>query len=251
MISTLVVQLQAQVQLQSLARRARGQALVEGVVVLLALIALWVCATWLFRLQDMALQTTHAAGFSAFSAARGDDVDAVALGIRRQFFQGPAHQWRTLPGRQWLSPARDEVQVTRQSHALPDFSGQPGGGEPGVSVLLTDWSVPDNDLVTGRVAVLPRSLTVGTAPRLVRRQGILVGAGHGRQDTDVLARLGRSSAGWSGSASASTGAGQGLAVVLQPLDAGWGRAQARFDWLDPWVGDVPDRYLKSLTGGSP
>ena len=249
MISATVVQLQVQAQLQALARRSRGQALVEGVVVLLALIALWVCTTWLFRLQDIALQTTHAAGFSAFSAARGDDAVVVQRGIRRQFFQGPAHQWRTLPGSQWLSPARDEVEVTRQSHALPDFSGQPGGGTPGVSVLLADWSVPDNDLVTGQVAVQPRSLATGTAPRLVRRQGILVGAGHGRHDSDVLARLGRSSTGWSGSASASTNAGQGLAVVLQPLDAGWGRAEARFDWLEPWVGDVPARYLQSFTGG--
>ncbi len=233
------------------ALHCRGQALAEGVVVLLALIALWVCATWLFRLQDIALQATHAARFSAFSAARGDDVTAVAPKVRQYFFEGPAHQWGTLPGRQWLSPGRDEVVAIRQTSVLPDFTGQPGGGDTAVRALLTDWSVPDNSLITGHVSVQPRPLPAGIAPLLVRRQSILVGAGHGKDDANVLARLGQSSTGWSGSANASIGSGQSLAGILQPLDAGWGRAEVRFDWLDPWAGDVPGRYLQSSTGGFP
>ncbi|MFA7623977.1 MAG: hypothetical protein WCY47_03400 [Pusillimonas sp.] len=229
--------------------RCRGQALAEGVVILLALIGLWVCATWLFRLQDMALQTTHAARFSAFSAARGDDVTHIEHKVRQHFFRGPAHQWRTLPGRQWLSAARDEVVTTRQVWPLPDFSGQPGAGAPGVRPLLADWSVSDNRMVTGQVAVQPRPLPAGIAPLLVRRQSILVGAGHGKHDGDVLHRLGQSSTGWASSANASRASGQALAGVLQPLDAGWGRANVRFDWLDPWSGEVPGRYLQPPVGG--
>lgn len=37
----------------------RGQALVEGLVILLVLLVLWVGIAWLGRLQDMGLQAVH------------------------------------------------------------------------------------------------------------------------------------------------------------------------------------------------
>ena len=225
-----------------------GQALVEGAVVMLVLIGLWVGATWLLRLQDMALQARHASRFAAFSYARGIEEVPVRDSTRQQFFNGTSHQWRTLGGDQWLSDGRAEVAVERSIQPLADLSGQPGAGDAGVSQLLSGWLSLNHELALASVEVRPRSLPVGVSPVLAHRQSILVGAGHGISDSNVVHRLGRSGSGWANAATASTESGRSVAAILQPLEGGWGRAEVRFDWLDPWVGAVPEKHLHELGG---
>lgn len=228
--------------------RAKGQALAEGVVILLVLIALWVSATWLFRLQGMALQATHAAGHVAFSAARRVAPEVIGHKVRQQFFDGPAYQWRTLNGSQWLSASRHEVNATVDDSG----GGQYANSDPPnafVSGLLSPWSVGSPQDVTGHVAVHPRLLRDHQPTAIKRSQHIFVGAGHGRDDADVLARLGGSQQGWAGIAGQSVASGQSVAGRLQPLDQGWPRPEVRFDWLEPWVGAVPDRHLQLWSGG--
>ena len=229
-------------------KRANGQALAEGVVILLVLIVLWVSATWLFRLQGMALQTTHAAGHVAFSAARGVATEVIERKIRQQFFDGPAYQWRTLNGSQWLSAGRREVHATLDARRS-DHDSVSDPPNAFVSGLLAPWSVGSPQDVTGHVAVQPRLLRDNQPTTLKRSQHIFVGAGHGRDDADVLARLGGSQQGWAGIAGQSVASGQSVAGRLQPLDQGWPRPEVRFDWLEPWVGAVPDRHLQLWSGG--
>src|SRR5690554_6440980 len=104
----------------------QGQALVEGVVVLLVLVALWVSAGWLFRLQDMALQASHGSRYAAFSAARGVDDQRVQATVRQRYFSGPSHQWRTLSGRQWLAAGRPEVLASSSHTPILTANAQPG-----------------------------------------------------------------------------------------------------------------------------
>lgn len=228
---------------------SRGQALAEATIILMALVVLWVSATWLFRLQDMALQTTHASRYAAFSAARGVDANTVQHKIRQHFYTGPAHQWGTLRTEQWLSEVRDEVRVIRYPDLAYSASDSSRHQTDLVSGHLSPWSVDGPQWATGHVTLQPRQLADRWAPSIIRQQGILVGAGHGKGDHDVLARLGLSEQGWSDSADRSVATGQGLAAVLQPLDAGWNRAQASFDWLSPWEGAIPEQYLQSWSGG--
>ena len=228
----------------------RGQALVEGAVVVLVMIVLWVCATWLFRLQDMSLQSRHAGRFAAFSYARGFEDNPVQDSTRQQFFSATSHQWRTLRGDRWLSGGLAEVTVERSFQPLADVSGQPGAGDVQTSQLLSGWIPVSHGLTVASVEVRPRTLPVGVSPVMTHRQSILVGAAYGVSDIDVLHRLERSGPGWANAASASMGSARLLDAVLQPLDAGWSRPEIRFDWLDPWIGAVPEKHLHHrFTGG--
>ncbi|ROT44209.1 hypothetical protein [Pusillimonas sp. NJUB218] len=230
--------------------QARGQALAEGVVVLVVLCGLWAASTWLFRLQDMALQVLHASRSVAFAATRGGSLSAAADLVRERYFSGPSHQWRTRAGESWLRSGRPELSV--DIGTLPALSpyAQPGAGAHGAAVLASSLGVGDSLLTEAVVRLQPRALDTGAAPLLVGRQSILVGAGHAIDDADVVQRVGSSAAAWSVATASSVSTGQALASVLEPLDRGWSRAVPDLDWLSPWHADVPAWHLKP-SGGSP
>ena len=227
----------------------QGQALVEGVVVLLVLVALWVSAGWLFRLQDMALQASHGSRYAAFSAARGVDDQRVQATVRQRYFSGPSHQWRTLSGRQWLAAGRPEVLASSSHTPILTANAQPGMGHVASTLLRQEWSVTSDQIIQTQVSLQPRTLTNGVAPRLSRRQFILVGAGHSVDDAHVVQRVAQSALGWSGVATYSAAQGAGLASVMVPVDQGWGRPAPQFDWLAKWQGAVPQQHLTPHTGG--
>ncbi|MBC2769280.1 hypothetical protein [Pusillimonas minor] len=230
--------------------RARGQALAEGVVVLVVLCGLWAASTWLFRLQDMALQVSHASRSVAFAATRGGSLFAATDQVRERYFSGPSHQWRTRSGVSWLRAGRSELSVDIDTLPVLSPYAQPGAGAHGAGVLAASLGVGDRVLTEAVVQLQPRALDTGTAPLLIGKQSILVGAGHAADDVGVLHRVGSSAAAWSVAAGSSVATGQALASVLAPLDRGWSRTAPDFDWLSPWQGDVPAMHLDS-SGGSP
>lgn len=230
--------------------QARGQALIEGVVVLVVLCGLWAASTWLFRLQDMALQVLHASRSVAFAATRGGSLSAATDLVRERYFSGPSHQWRTRAGEPWLRAGRPELSVDIQTSPGLSPYAQPGAGAHGAAVLTSSLGVGDGVLTEAVVRLHPRALDTGASPLLIGRQSILVGAGHAVDDADVVQRVGSSAAAWSVATGSSVSTGQALASVLEPLDRGWSRAAPDFDWLSRWLGDVPALHLNS-SGGSP
>lgn len=234
--------------MKQLTTQAQGQALAEGLVVLVLLCGLWAASTWLFRLQDMALQVSHASRSVVFAATRGVDLPAATDQVRERYFSGPSHQWRARSGELWLREGRPELSIGL--HTLPVLSSyaQPGAGAHGAAVMASSLGVGDRVLTEAVVQLQPRALDTGTAPLLIGKQSILVGAGHAADDVGVVHRVASSAAAWSVATGASVATGQSLASLLAPLDRGWSRAAADFDWLSPWQGDVPAMHLNSLDG---
>ncbi|MEO9121702.1 MAG: hypothetical protein ABI228_01745 [Burkholderiaceae bacterium] len=222
--------------------RHGGQALVEGIVVLLALLSLWVAISWLGRFQDMALQASHASRFAAFSLTRNPGAPPI-IQSRTDYFSGPDHQWMDRRGQSMLSKDRSEVtfKVVRQLALEP--GAQPGGASARAQELRQGWRLEDTGILKAYAIVAPPHY-----PALARHTALLVGAGHASDDIDSQRRLAESPAAWSDSANRSYELGRRIESGASALDRAWGRSEPRFDWLGPWAGYVPAHHLGEFQG---
>lgn len=235
----------------------QGQALVEGLVVLLALISLWLGISWLARFQDMALQASHASRYAAFALSRNPD-ETVESDVRQHYFSGPAHQWSDRRGKRLLSPGLDEVvlQPSRQT-ALANVA-QPGGAVLYAQALRQDWRLEDAGVLAAQLSVAPRlslvpqeqvlpadGLSYFDQQRLVLRRhtAILTDAGHAADDIATQQTVANSSLAWGNSANSSYARGKKIASAMTAVDAAWNRTEPVFDWLGPWSGRVPEAHL--------
>ncbi|HUH59001.1 MAG TPA: pilus assembly protein [Candidimonas sp.] len=226
----------------------QGQAMVEGLVVLLALTALWSAISWLGRLQDIDLQAAHASRYAAFSSTRHPNMDAhrnMGHIARLHFFGGPAHQWTDAQGSRMLRNAAEEVQFDTDRRGSLPFHAQPGGSGGNATSLRADWHIADTGIVDSHVTVAPSAFNPADwgISAVRRHTAILVGAGHAGNDTHVQHRLAESALAWGKSAQASYGVGRSIAGAMVAVDAGWDRPEPIFDWLDPWADAVPDSHL--------
>ena len=244
--------------------RQHGQALAEALVVCLALLMLWAGSTWLARLQNMALQAQHAAGFAAFAASRSWPTEA---GESRtpHFFQGAAHNWRDLAGRRLL---RDHAQVSAvlsDEHSL--LPSAQAGERAESRVLARQLEVFHNSIHTAQVRVqagvarpappdvdsagrLPHGSGVrayfGTAPVIRRHVAIITGAGHAATDPLAAFRLGESALAWASAYRLSSDAARRVTTGVAATDAAWSRPAPETDWLQPWHADVPQDHRQVL-----
>lgn len=242
----------------------RGQTLAEALVVCLALLMLWAGSTWLARLQNVALQAQHAAGFAAFAASRSWPVEA---GESRtpHFFQGAAHDWRDLAGRRLL---RDPGQVGMffndaatlqpsiqagelpESHALARQLHVFHDGIHTVQVRVQAGKVPPSRPERAFSWRLPHGSGVraylGTAPVIRRHAAIIVGAGHAATDQLAAFRLGESALAWASAYRLSGDAAGRVDAAVAATDAAWGRPDLQTDWLQPWRDDVPNEHRQLL-----
>lgn len=244
-----------------------GQAAAEALLVLLLLASLWVGIAWLLRWQDIAMQAQHASRYAAFAASR--DAAAQPLeDIRHGYFSGPAHLWRDRRGADLLSAARSEVSLQFDLEQVLDAAAQPGGAHADARDLRQGWLIEDAGIVTARVevaAVAPAPPASGMArfdassasglaqfdawrPTIRRHAAILAGAGHASSDARVQQRVAGSGLGWAFAADRSYALGRRVQSWAGGLDRPWGRTEPLFDWLGPWAGRVPDRYLRSAAG---
>ncbi|PLC49473.1 hypothetical protein CR159_12780 [Pollutimonas subterranea] len=238
----------------------QGQALVEGLIVLLVLLSLWVGVAWLGRLQDMALQATHASRYVAFALSR-DPGAHMEADMRRHYFSGPAHQWSDRRGDRLLSPKLDEVALHIERQTVLAAPAQAGRTSGNAGILRRQWHIEDTGILASTITVAPRSRPVRAVEptsvtglsyfdhqqlALRRHTAILTGAGHASSDTAAQQVVADSALAWSQSASASYALGANIAGAMSAVDAAWNRPEPNFDWLAPWAGQVPDTHLGSL-----
>jgi hypothetical protein len=223
-----------------------GQALVESLVVVLALGAMFVAIPWLGRFQDIALQAGHASRFAAFSLARDNSLRPLP-GIHRHFFSGSSHQWATSHGDRIVG---DDSQISLAVSTLPNLNvlAQPGGIEPDASAQRRGLRIGEQGLMKARVAVsfpsnaapvAPDAAKAPAYPSVARHVAILVDAGHASDDTSVQQRVANSEPAWANMAESSHSLGRRAAGISVVLDKGWGREAPSFDWLEPWAGRLP------------
>lgn len=239
------------------ARRQRGQALVESLAALLGLAVLWVALHWLAHYQDAALSATHASRHAAFLASRGNLDDSVQA-VAGPFFTGSAHRWTDRRSQEILDPGTSVKRLGRRMPPLSELA-QPGAGLTHAAALRRDWSLEDTGILRAEVSVDFKQ-SLGSQPdadpsllqlrvfdlpypSLARSTSILTGAGHAVSDTDVQSRVAASSLAWSAAHAASRLAGSEVNLRAEGVEAGWGRAAAGFDWLQPWSGRVPGHLV--------
>lgn len=224
---------------------SRGQALLEGLVGLIALAVLFWAIPVLGRYQDIALQASHASRYAAFLAAIGmtEDQDVLDMASMASF-SGSGLRWRTVSG-DALMPFAPGVSTQR----VPEAMGMhPGAGHATVSRLRREWRVGDDAMLQATVRAQPRDV-VSLGPALpgpldiARSTSILTGAGHAYSDEAVQQRVDQGAAGWARAAERSTLAGREVAGRMQAVDAAWARPHPDFDWLGAWQALVPDDRL--------
>lgn len=236
--------------------RQAGQALVEALVALSMLLLIWAAIAWLGRYQDIALQASHASRYAAFAIARGETPSQNA--IRQDYFLGPTHRWADRRGALLL--AEDQITLDAdRGPALHDMA-QPAQAAEYAQTLREQWGVADSGIVDARISVAftSRQLHGGPEPKtfmsgirdfdkaypgLARHTSILVDAGHALDDSDAQQRVAGSDPAWADAARTSYGLAQQIKTVMNPVDAGWHRPGPTHDWLEAWVGAVPDQHL--------
>jgi len=221
----------------------RGQALAESLVAFIAIIALWHAVAWLARVQDLALQASHAARFGAFAAAR-DPALRTSDAPDMQFFMGQQRQWTDTKGQGLLAFAYDAPTLKIESgRALPQ-AAQPGLDHDESQTLRDQWGVSDPGVVVAGLTLRPADVQMGW-PRLHRELAIAVDAGHAGSDIDAARRIRLSALGWSKAVNTSVQLGKQVTSGAKGVDAAWGRALPDFDWLTPWTTDVPAHVVRS------
>lgn len=235
-------------------KHQQGQALTEGLIVLLCVLTFFAATTWLGRLQDVALYEQHASRFGAFELARAGNIDNAKLSPR--FFHGLHAGWRNRQGNALV--VDDRVQVTYNRQTLLDPQSQPGAVDSSATILRKEWELQDRGIANVSLRIRPRATTpseqtstragrAGQAPdffdnlavSLRRHTAILVDAGHAIDARSAHERAARSNTAWQQVAHASYAAGKKIAAAAMPVDAPWGRAAPVFDWFMPWAGKKP------------
>jgi len=233
-------------------KHQQGQALTEGLIVLLCVLIFFAAATGLGRLQDVALYEQHASRFGAFELARAGDIDNAKLSTR--FFQGRHAGWRNRQGNALV--VDDRIQIGYNRQALLDPQSQPGAVDRNATILRKEWELQDRGIANVSLRIRPRATTpserthtewAGQAQKFLgslavslrRHTAILVDAGHAINARSAHERAARSNTAWQQAARASYAAGKKIAAAAMPVDAPWGRAAPVFDWFMPWAGKKP------------
>lgn len=223
-----------------------GQAVVECLVVLGVLASLWVALAWLGRVQDAALQAGHASRHRAFALAHqglgegmayaGDPIVPDQGGTNRR-------------GEAFLDAAatRASSQPTARQPSI-----QPGDHFAGAATVRADLVLGDPRIWVTEVHIETNGETepgLGLAVFDRRRLGlgrhtaIMRGSGASDGDSATQQRIAQAHSVWGRYAGPSTALGRQVAERMQPVDAAWGRAEASFEWLQPWAGRIPARHL--------
>ncbi len=236
-----------------------GQALAEGLVVMLVLLLFFVGIGWLGRLLDMGLQASHASHYGAFQLGREiPDINKAELDTR--FLLGPEKNWRDRRGSLLLDP--DAIVVTVDRNEKLDATMQPGVNHGQASLLRKGWQIEDPGIARLSLSVTP----VFTAARkqadsnvalnlgldyfdhfslsIRRHTSILTDAGHAASDKVAHTHTSLSREGWQNAASLSYESGRKVQSYAQSVDAPWDRPQPVFDWLQPWQGKLPAHHLE-------
>jgi len=216
----------------------QGQALAEGMLVLLLAGLLWAAIVHVGQLQDMAVQAQHASRVAAFTAAH-DTLSTDTQALRQTHFAGAAHRWRDHAGRRLLPDPDVQVSLrVMQKTSLP-AQAQPGQADADATRLRREWRLDDAGLVHAAVAISVQVPFQQAGMTIRRHTAILRDAGHSPDAGSAQRRVGESAYAWADAARRSQSVGQGVQKALAPVDAGWHRPSPSYDWLMPWSGEHP------------
>lgn len=235
-------------------QQQQGQALVEGLIVLLCLLTLWVGGIWLLRLQDVALAGQHASRLGAFDLARAGRLSEDRVTPR--FFAGPHAGWHNRRGGALVPPGQVHMATSRSVQLGPQ--GQPGASERHASRLRQEWGLQDMGIAQVSLDISPQAGTassersasseradpalgfIDTIALLLRRHtAVLTDAGHSTDAREANKRAGGSDSAWRQAARASYAAAERIAASAMPVDSPWHRARPVLDWFMPWAGKKP------------
>lgn len=236
-----------------------GQAALEALVSMLALAVLWVGVAWLGRIQDIALQASHAARYSAFMTTR-QDTDTPEVEVSLASFEGVGNQWSDRRGVALQSSVYQDISVNfaRASPMAPHV--QIGGADRNITQLRQDWNSADKGILSAQVSLVPRTVSEHdddssllklhqfdqSYPRISRHTSIMTGSAHSSNDASAAKQIENSELAWSRTAGNSYRLGRRVDTVASRIDAGWGRPRPIFDWLHPWAEHVPGHHLRPL-----
>jgi len=216
----------------------QGQALAEGMLVLLLAGLLWATIVHIGQLQDMAVQAQHASRVAAFSAVH-DTLATDTRSLRKTYFAGVAHRWRDHAGRRLLPDPDAQVSLRVMQKAPLPAQAQPGQTDVDATRLRQEWRLDDAGLVQAAVAISVQVPFQQAGMTIRRHTAILRDAGHSPDADSAQHRVGESAYAWADAARRSQLVGQRVQKVLEPVDAGWHRPSPSYDWLMPWAGEYP------------
>lgn len=236
-----------------------GQALAEGLVVMLALLLFFVAIAWLGRLLSISLQASHASHYGAFQLSR-DIPDINKAELDERFLLGPENNWHDRRANELLDSHAIAVKVERAEKL--DATMQPGANHEQATLLRKGWKIEDQGIARMSLAVTPLFTAARKQPEAgvalglgldffdhfsltIRRQtSILTGAGHAASDQEAHKHVSLSPEGWQNAAGLSYESGRKVQSYAQSVDAPWNRPQPVFDWLQPWQGQLPAHHLE-------
>lgn len=233
----------------------RGQAIAEALITLALLLLVLTAVSWLGRYQDIALQASHASRYAAFATARADTNGLQS--IWHDYFGGRFHRWSDRQG-QLLLQSESQLAVQIDRGGVLAALAQPGQTARNAQELREQWSVADEGIVDAGISVGFLSGDSRTSdaglfasglrdfdaayPTLTRHTSILSGAGHASGAAHAQQRVSESTLAWSDASDHSYRLAEQIQTVMNPVDAGWGRAEPDKDWLDAWSDVVPDHH---------
>jgi len=223
------------------ARVQQGQALAEGLLVLLLAGLLWAAIVYIGQLQDMAVQAQHASRVAAFAAAH-DTLASDIAALRQAHFSGAAHRWRDHTGRHLLPDPATQVSLRLMQVAPLGAQAQPGQADTDAMRLRHEWRLEDTGLVRSAVTIpvqIPFASQAGGGMTIHRHTAILRDAGHSPDADSAQRRVGASAYAWADAARRSQTIGRGIQTIVAPIDAAWYRPAPSCDWLMPWADDYP------------
>ncbi|MFA5488301.1 MAG: hypothetical protein WC284_03695 [Candidimonas sp.] len=248
------------------AQRQQGQAMAEGIVVLVALLSMWVAVSWVGRLQDMALQADHAGRHGAFSLTR-QSVDGLRPSdVLSPYLHVERHRWHDTAGRVLQAHDRFGASWTVDRERQVGTPGQIGRDQVHAARLRRDWHAHDDGIYRSRVGVSPwvdQPPASGVVwwrfsqayPTVARSTSIVAGVGHASGDRHAQAVMGGSGLAWVDHARVSRHLSESVTEVMHAVDQPWRRPVPASDWLASWVDLVPDRHvapaLPPVAGGRP
>lgn len=235
-----------------------GQALVEGMVLVLVLISFFIAIPWLGRLFDIGMQQMHASRYAAFQWSRQLQSPDEKK-IKHKFLLSNEHQWRDRRHQRIVTAESINMRTERQ--IVLDDDKQPGKQVAQAATLRRQWGLQDQGVVNIKLAVSPiytgykqnsstsLGLDAGFLERLpltiYRNTAILVDAGHSDSDKTSHYRTGQSDLAWQEVAERSYALGKHIQRYAEPAE-GFARENPIFDWLLPWAGKLPKHHLESL-----
>lgn len=244
-------------------KQQSGQAVVESLVLLLVLIAMFMAIPWLGRLSDIGLQQANASRFAAFQLTRHEaGIDENDL--KQRYFLSKDHQWRDRANNDVITSENIYLSLDRDRKL--DEHMQPGGKGTYQQTLRREWGIEDKGIATIAVNTKPQYTQVDDSAdrpmaaglsffdnqvlNIQRHTSILTGTAYSPSDLSAHQRSASSDLAWREAAEQSYESGKKVAEIAAPIDAAWERPMPVFDWLTPWQGHLPGHHLEASKGNS-